>query len=257
MKKLHKLLMLTTLFCLLIGNTVFASDAANWQKVKFKMNVPDGVDIPSPVYVMYTGADTDLFAELSSENSFTTEVQALPGTYTIYQIVPSFDTDLEFMGTSSFVVDADNPDISIYIKNADGIVNADDSTPSDLASYGETISAQIEAEQAKEQQALVDQQNAAANAEYKGQGTLSTQPGQQGEEALMDSGERQSKITDFTGTTDATKSLTGLVIIGAVILGVGVLVIIAVLTRKYKKISEEKSDGNKQNEQNANYIGNR
>ncbi len=255
-----KVMLLVALIGVFSAIPVSASEL-QWENVTFKMAVPEGVEISAPVYVMYTGQDTDLFAELSAENNYTAEVNAVQGKYDIYQIVPTFGTDLTFMGTSSFMVAGDNPTINIYIKDAEGLINADiteGEVPNDLATYGELISAQVEAEQSAEQQKLKEQQEEAANATYTGEGTLSTQPGAQGSADTADAVGRQTKISEVTATDDAKTGLTGLMIIGAVILGVGMLVIICVLVRKYKNIGEDK-DGNSRNnhQQGGNYLSNR
>ncbi len=242
------------------NNNVAGSDIS-WVSVKVKMAVPSGVEIPNPVYVMYLGKDTDLFAELSKENGYETDVKAVPGTYDIYQVVPTFPTDLTFMATSQFIADNNNPVINIYIRDAEGLINADiteGDVPVDLAQYGEAVSEQAEAEQAKKQQEIQEQQAEAANATYEGEGVLSVQPEQQNPGgSLPGDNTRQTKITGVTATNDAVAGVTGLMIIGAVIVGVGILIIIFVLMRKYNSISKGDKDENNGRPQNGNSISNR
>lgn len=258
MRKRLKAILLTALIGILSAIPVSATEL-QWEKVTFKMAVPDGVAVDGPVYVMYTGKDTDLFAELSADNNYTSEVNAIPGTYDIYQISPGYATDLSFMATSKLTIAADNPTVNIYIRNTEGLLNADiteGEVPSDLATYGEMIAKQVEAEQDAEQQKIRQQQEEAGNETFEGQGTLTTQPGVQGADATADPSGRETKIKSVTATEDAATGVTGLVIIGACILGIGILIIIAVMLRKYKKIKEGDNNANNR-PQNSNSIGNR
>lgn len=263
MKKRIKALILAASIIGLLGSSNVYAEEMQWEKVTFKMAVPSDVEISAPVYVMYTGQDTDLFAELSEDNNYTAEVNAIPGTYNIYQIVPTFPTDLSFMATSTLTITTDNPVINIYIRNAEGLLNADitdGEVPTDLASYGEMIGKQIEAEQEAEQQKIKDQQAEASNMVYEGEGILAEQPSEPTTDNTTASNERQTKINNVTATEDNTSGLAGLVVIGGCILGVGILVIIVVLLRKYKNLGEENNNERnaaKTQNQSGNYISNK
>ena len=122
------------------------------------------------------------------------------------------------------------------------------------------IGKQIEAEQEAEQQKIKDQQAEASNMVYEGEGILAEQPSEPTTDNTTASNERQTKINNVTATEDNTSGLAGLVVIGGCILGVGILVIIVVLLRKYKNLGEENNNERnaaKTQNQSGNYISNK
>lgn len=230
-KKAFKAIFLAGILSVLGIAPAFASEQAlQWENVTFKMIVPDEIDIPSPVYVMYKGAETDLFAELSADNGYESTIQALPGTYNIYQVTPTFETDIEFMTKSQITIKNDEPVFYVYLRNADGIINGEltgEEIPSDLASYGEAIAEQIEIEEQKKQEELAKLQEEVADP---------NKVNVPAREETVDDGSRQTKVTTVSATEDnKDNGLTGLVVIAAVIGAIGMIIVIAVLLRQSSK----------------------
>ncbi len=224
------------LFAMLVSGFVAikASAAEEWYEVDVAMAVPDGVNFPGNIYVMYTGDATDLFADLNSENSFHTTMKALPGTYSVYQITPSFDSEYEFLATSSFTVKDNSTKVHVYIRGMEGLINeeiTEEETPTDLASMGDKIASEVEKRQAEENEKLMTKQVVEASS----LGDTANQSQEQTDE-LKQPPERNTGISELTGTEDLRiDNNLGYMIAGAVIIGLGLLAIIFVLIRKTKR----------------------
>lgn len=226
---------LTLLLTCLLGTSVVSASNPEWGKVTFSMKIPDGVVVESPLYVMYTGPQTDLFAELNADNGFTQTIDAPLGDYELYQVVLSGDTVYQFMGPMNFTVSDDQPTVYIYIADGEnGIINVDatgEEPPANLASYGEVIAREMEAAQLAEQQELERQQQEALAGTPEG-AIVDTPTEDQPEQETADQG-RNTKIKAATGTEDtATNNLVPLLIAGAAIVGVGILITVAIMIRK-------------------------
>lgn len=246
-KRISVLILSTMLLCMLLP-CIASAQSLNWGKVTFSMKVPDGVVVDSPLYVMYTGGQSDLFAELNADNGFTQTIDAPLGDYNIYQVVLSGDSSYQFMGPSVFTVNEDSPTVWIYIMDGEnGLINVEATgvePPADLASYGEKIAKEIEAAQLEDQAELERQQQEALattpeGAVVEAQGIDDGQPQVQGESG------RNTKIKGATGTEDKAKNdMVPLVVAGAAIVGVGLLITVAIMVRKVSKNRGEKDDDN-------------
>ena len=219
------ILVVTVILSITSMHSVYAKDAD--KAVTFSLNRPAEWTYKGEIYVLYSGTDTDIFAELNEENEYTANVSVPSGTYDIFQIVTTNDTNYEFLCEKRITVEGDLV-VPVFIEENGNIINADGEVPTNLAAYGELIAKEIKYEEDKLAQELMEEQEA----EFVRRPVV---PAKEKEEKSQIGG-RETKVKSVTGTKDApaASSIAPIIIVVATILGVGILIVIVVLLKKVK-----------------------
>lgn len=232
-------IMLTIILSVACAMPVFGSSAGT-SKLTVSMEIPENFDYAGAVYALYSGNETDLFAELNAENNYRTEINAAEGTYSVFQIIATEATHYEFLAERIIDVVGDT-EIHVYIRDNGSIINATGETPTDIVSMGEALIRQNMNEEEREAASLMAQQYAESSALPQG---YEEEASDETKGSAENPEERETKITSISSTSDSSplSNIMPLIITGAIILGVGVLVVVAIMLRKISVRKEKSND---------------
>lgn len=237
---MKKSLIVVMALLLSIGSTLTVFGSTESGKVTVSMEIPENFDYVGSVYVLYSGNDTDLFAELNGENNYRTEISAPEGTYSVFQIIATETTHYEFLAER--IVDVtEGTVIPVYIRDNGEILNSNGEVPTDIVSMGEALVRQSMNEEDREAETLLAQQYADSSALPQ---SFEEELAEGESDKPATPTERETKITSISSTSDSSplSNVMPLIITGAVILGIGVLVVIAIMLRKISLRKEKSND---------------